>query len=89
MAKRKRRSHLNTSGSGGERFFNLLRRPVFPRQPERQAKVADFLQIHLVTLSINRLAILIERHFASRRRIVATRARPFNHKAIHACRWLS
>ncbi len=57
---------------------------VSARQPERNAQRAQFGDVDLVALAVDRLAGGVELQLAARRRIVAARRRAFDHQAVDA-----
>ena len=59
------------------------RRARAPRDPERQAQLADLLEVHLVARAVDRLAALVAAALAARRRVVAAGGGPLDDEAVH------
>ena len=78
------RAHLHPGGPAGPGRGQLIRVAGTPGNPERQAQLTDLVQVHHVTLAVDRLPLVRESQLPAGRSIVASRRRPLDHEAVHS-----
>ena len=77
------RSHLNSGSADLERCGKALRRSCSTRHPEGKSEITHLLQVHVVTITVQRLPSFIEVRLTAWRRVMSPRCRSLHYESIH------
>ena len=77
------KNNLVTIGDASDSRGKPPRPAIRTREPERQTQRANLPEVRRVAFAVDRFTLRIELHRPARRRVVTTRRRAFDHKAVH------